>query len=238
MDVAWAKAELQRFLDMTVLTNNSSKGHLSRTSRTAQPDDAVVQQAPVVEKILDRVIRDWRTDVPLRDSNRWTRHREAAQRALTELEREVELRERLGEDAPVLDAGSFHPWVWGGAKSLWDSGHHAEAVAAAARKINAEAQNKAGRRDVSEADLFNQCFSDNDPTVGQPRLRLPGDDSGKTAKSQRRGIRSYAEGCYAALRNPVAHDVADELPEEEALEQLAAFSVLARWIDAADLHTA
>jgi hypothetical protein len=42
---------------------------------------------------------------------------------------------------------------------------------------------------------------------------------------------AFAEGCYAAIRTPVSHDELDELPEHEALEQLAALSVLARWVD-------
>ena len=37
-------------------------------------------------------------------------------------------------------------------------------------------------------------------------------------------------GCFAGIRNPLAHDLG-ELSEDEALEQLAAFSVLARWVD-------
>lgn len=45
---------------------------------------------------------------------------------------------------------------------------------------------------------------------------------------------AYAEGCFAAIRNPVAH-VEGELPENERLEQLAALSVLARWVDQAQL---
>ncbi|MFI1679106.1 TIGR02391 family protein [Streptomyces sp. NPDC020607] len=45
---------------------------------------------------------------------------------------------------------------------------------------------------------------------------------------------SFAEGCFAAIRNPSSHeDGLPELPEHEALEQLAAFSGLARWVDAA-----
>ena len=238
LDVDWALDELRRFERMTVMRNASRPGVVTGRSSTAEPDSVIVAQAPVVEKILDRVTPDWLTTVPLRDTNRWTRHREAVQRALTELEREAELREHLGDDAPTLSAGALHPWVWEGARSLWASGHHAEAVAAAARKLNAETQNKVGRRDISETNLFNQAFNDEDPAPGKARLRLAGDDGGRTAKSLRRGVRAFAEGCYAALRNPAAHDVVEDLPEHEALEQLAAVSVLARWVATATVATA
>ena len=38
-------------------------------------------------------------------------------------------------------------------------------------------------------------------------------------------------GCAQGIRNPQAHPT-DALTEQEALEQLAALSVLARWVDA------
>jgi Protein of unknown function (Hypoth_ymh) len=47
---------------------------------------------------------------------------------------------------------------------------------------------------------------------------------------------AFAEGCYAALRNPGSHDSQDDLPEDEALERLAACSVLARWVDQAAIE--
>ncbi len=159
-------------------------------------------------------------------------------RAITILEREEELREKLGENAPTLNAGHLHPWVWEGARSMWQSGHFQQAVVDAAKRINAETQNKVGTRSISETDLTNQAFSDDPPKADRPRLRLPEDDDGKTAKSMRRGIRTYAEGCFAAIRNPAAHDDLDEMPQDEALEQLAAFSVLARWIDRANVLAA
>jgi uncharacterized protein (TIGR02391 family) len=130
----------------------------------------------------------------------------------------------------------MHHWVWEGARSLWQSGHFGEAVEAAAKMLNAETQNKVGRRDLSETTLFQQCFSDDDPQSGKPRLRLP-DDDGRTARSVRRGIRAFAEGCFSAIRNPAAHDGAD-LSETDALERLAALSMLARWVAASKLLVA
>jgi hypothetical protein len=127
--------------------------------------------------------------------------------------------------------------VWEGARSLWQSGHLRQAVVDAAKRINAETQNKVGTRVISETDLMNQAFSDDPPKADRPRLRLPEDDDGKTAKSMRRGIRAYAEGCFAAIRNPASHDDLDEVAHDDALEQLAAFSVLARWIDRAEVVT-
>ncbi|MFD0367779.1 TIGR02391 family protein [Streptomyces sp. NPDC127114] len=85
-----------------------------------------------------------------------------------------------------------------------------------------------------ETALFVNVFSKDDPKPGQPRLRLMTNDGSDTFRSVHRGAATFAEGCFAGIRNPNSHeDGLPELPEHEALEQLAAFSVLARWVDGA-----
>ncbi|WP_168581972.1 TIGR02391 family protein [Gephyromycinifex aptenodytis] len=240
MNTEWAIAELDKFITMTVMTNNSRSGpgyvSITHTSSTAFSDVDVTKQAHVVEKIFGQVIPHWRTDIDLSKTNRWTRHREAAVRAREELLRAEEVRENLGENAPALSAAELHPWIWGGAQSLWQSGHYREAVGGAIRKLNAEAQNKVGRRDVSEADLFRQAFSMDEPKVGKSRLRRMKNDGGDTYKSVQRGAMTLAEGVFAGIRNPLSHEVDQELSEQEALEYLAALSVLARWVDQSDVE--
>ena len=236
----WATEQLDSFLGLTELYRPPDPaGVVNFTSqlRNRGPQQDIVASAQVVEQILDRVLPRWRTDVPAdrnKSVNRWYQHREAAERARAALAREEEVQRNLGDDAPRLSASHLHPWIWGGARSLWQSGHYREAVGAAARKLNAETQNKLGRRDVSETDLFNQSFSLDAPKPGAPRLRVVPDDSSRTYQSIHRGVMAYAEGCYAAIRNPVAHSEG-ELPEDEGLEQLAALSVLARWVDGAQV---
>lgn len=242
LNITWAVLELDKFIQQTVMTNNSRSGpgyvSISNKSSTAVPDAEVAQQAQVVEKIFDRVIPGWRSEIELRSSNRWTRHREAAIRAKAELERQDEIRKNLGDNAPELSAAKLHPWIWSGASSLWNSGHYREAIEGAIRKLNAEAQNKLGRRDVSEADLFNQAFSEQSASAKNPRLHRMPDDGSKTFKSVQRGARAFAEGVFAGIRNPLAHEVDQEMPEQQALEYLAALSVLARWVDDSTLEVA
>lgn len=234
MNVEWAIGELDKFIAQTVMTNASSGNVFTTRSKTAAPDVDVTKQATVVEKILDRVIPNWRTEVPdTSANNRWSRHREAAIRVREELVRQQEVKENLGENAPELSAAKLHPWVWSGARSLWQSGHYREAVEGAIRKLNAETQNKVGRRDVSETDLFKQAFSKDEPAPGRARLRRMTDDGSKTFDSVQRGAMSFAEGVFAGIRNPLSHEANQELPEQAALEYLASLSVLARWVDEA-----
>lgn len=235
MNVEWAIGELDKFITMTVMTNNSRSGpgyvSITHSSSTASPDTYVTKQAQVVEKIFDRVIPAWRTDIHLSKTNRWTRHREAAIRAREELIRSEEIKRNLGENAPELSAAKLHPWIWGGASSLWQSGHYREAVEGAIKKLNAETQNKVGRRDVSETDLFKQAFSLDDAKPGKARLRRMKDDGSDTYRSVQRGAMTFAEGVFSGIRNPLTHESDQELSEQEALEYLAALSVLARWVD-------
>lgn len=238
MDVEWALKELRAFVELTTLVNAPPTPGIVFIGDDRYPKGRgdIPAAAQVVEQVLNRVLPDWCTAIPEDDTRRWQQHRDAAKRAIAQLEREEELRERLGDNAPTLDAARLHPWVWEGARSLWQSRHFGEAVRAASVKLNAETQNKLGVRDLSETALFQMAFSADKAGPSKPRLRIPEDDGGKTALSMRRGIMAFAEGCFAAIRNPTSHDVQEELPEHEALEQLAAFSVLARWVDRAEVR--
>ncbi|MGW1279282.1 TIGR02391 family protein [Streptomyces tsukubensis] len=243
INVAWARNELKVFLELAELHRPPQPGGgmvvISSSMSNRGSLAEIVKQAQVVEQILARVLPNWRTEISDERSkrvNRWCQHIEAAQRADAVLHREAEIRENLGDNAPQLSAAALHPWVWEGARALWQSGHFREAVTAAARKVNAETQNKVSRKDISETKLFQNAFSLT-MKQGEARLRLMPDDGGDTFRSVHRGAMAFAEGCYAGIRNPNSHeDNLPELPEHEALEQLAAFSVLARWIDTADVE--
>lgn len=56
-------------------------------------------------------------------------------------------------------------------------------------------------------------------------------DDSSTYRSVQRGALTFAEGVFAGIRNPLSHEAENELSEHEALEYLAALSVLARWVD-------
>ena len=234
MNTEWALKELRAFVDASTLI--PAYDGLGRDLK--KDSDVVIGHAQIAEQILDRVLPGWRDGLPEDGWHPWEATRGVAQRAIVQLERTEEIRENLGDNAPLLDASRMHPWAWEAARSLWQSRHYREAVHGASRKVNAETQNKLNRRDISETELFQQAYSKDDPRPGQPRLRLPDDDGSKTAVSVRRGIMALAEGCYAALRNPASHAVLDELSEVEALEQLAAFSLLARFVERSEVKTA
>jgi hypothetical protein len=235
MNEAWAVAELETFIDLTRLVH--SGGAISGGLRNNGTPGEIAEAAQVVEQILVQVLPKWRTDVPNAGDARWKQHNEAAHRAIVAIKRAAEVAANLGDNAPSLNAGAFHPWAWEAARSLWQSRHYREAVHGASVKINAELQNKVGNRNLSEAALFQLAFSSDPPKPESPRLRPAGDDGGKTALSVRRGIVALAEACYGMIRNPASHDEG-ELQEQFALEQLATLSVLARALDDATIERA
>ncbi|KIP53807.1 TIGR02391 family protein [Leucobacter komagatae] len=245
LDVEWAITSLREFVhatDQVAYDNRPGSGVVMLGTYQRVPDAKAAELAYVAEQILDRALPEWRVAEGKRGEAkgkaRWKHLRDWAARGIAALEREAELQEKLGDAAPRVSAGDFHSWIWLGASSLWYSGHYREAVEGAIRKLNAETQNKLGRRDLSEDDLFKQAFSEQPPAPNSPRLHRMKDDSSKTFKSAQRGARSLAEGVFAGIRNPLAHESEVDMPEQQALEYLAALSVLARWVDESSLETA
>ncbi|MBA4865949.1 TIGR02391 family protein [Streptomyces sp. PSKA54] len=241
MNTEWAIGKLKAFLETASITfipdGPNSFGFWQY--KLDKPKAEVQAAAQIIELILDRVLPGWRTaqwDKP--DRQPYWREREAANRAIAQLEAQQELEENLGSGAPQLDAATMHPWVWGSVQGLWSSGHYREAVGVAAKAINAQAQAKLGRKDISEAKLIGEAFSMKPPASGSPRLRIGVEDGSDTYRNRNEGAAAFARGVYSAIRNPIAHEIDDELNENEALEQLAAFSILARWIDDARVETA
>lgn len=240
VNVDWVVGQLEDFIQVTTLTYVPSPANSIgfHSYKTALSEVEVVKRAQVVEGILDKVIPNWRDLDVDTDRKKWAQHREASVRAVEALRREEELRRNLGDDAPEISAGDLHPWVWGGAASLWQSGHYRSAVEDAAKKVNAETQNKLGRRDISETKMFQEAFSEKPPEPGKSRLRRMTPDGSDTYRSMQRGAMAFAEGIYAGIRNPFNHEGPQEISEQVALEYLAALSVLARWVDESTVETA
>ncbi|MFD5065439.1 TIGR02391 family protein [Streptomyces sp. NPDC058394] len=237
----WAISKLKNFLEVASISFvPDPPGAIGFSGwKLNNPKSDVQAASQIIEHVLDRVLPAWRkADWKEPKRQPYWREREAATRAIAQLEAEQELADNLGSGAPQLDASTMHPWVWGSVQGLWGSGHYREAVGAAARAINAQAQAKLGRRDLSEWKLLGDAFTLKPAEHGRPRLRLGVDDGGETYKNRHDGAAAFARGVYSAIRNPIAHEHGDELEENEALEQLAAFSILAKWIADATVETA
>jgi uncharacterized protein (TIGR02391 family) len=199
---------------------------------TSDERKRLFEAEPTVVKILHRLDPQL-LDTEVLGENEWqglTVNVNQVRRGIGILADMDEWTTRLAPDAPSLLADRFHPWVWDAARTFWESAHYRAAVHAAATSINAHLQDKLGRRDLADAKLVQEAFSDKAPEAGKPRLRIPGDQTDPGVQTRQRGALQLGQGAYFAFRNPAAHETGD-LAEQDALEQLATFSVLARLID-------
>lgn len=187
LDSEWAISEIDAFLHVTAQVDPNSAGSGVYYFGTVMrgPSTEAAQRAHVVEQILDRVLHGWAVDRPANDDE-YTWLRLQASRARAALERAEELADKLGDNAPEMDAANLHPWAWENGRSYWNTGHFHQAVMQAAIRVNAETQAKLGRMDVSETDLFNQAFSLSDATADAPRLRLTDNDGSRTYENLHR----------------------------------------------------
>lgn len=169
----------------------------------------------------------------------------ATNRLIGILENQEVSEQILGPPGPNLAANRLHPWIWHAVVNLWHGGNYKQAVNAAAAAVEEQTQLKLDRGDLSGTDLYTQAFKV-DKVGTKPdgrRLRFPHIDEltsdGKRNKnwtSAHQGAMNFGQGCAQGIRNLNAHGTGD-LPEQEALECLAALSVLARWVDACEAMT-
>lgn len=156
----------------------------------------------------------------------------------------VEMLEAIVEDLeeadssptlPGIGTGDLHPWIVDAASRLWHDGHHRQAVQAAATSVENWLRAKTDVHQGSIASLVGSAFSLNDPSAKSPRLRFGnvGPEGSDSWKSAHDGAAAFGRGCFLRIRNLYTHQ--EGKGEQEGLEALAAFSLLARWIDEAEL---
>lgn len=239
VDVAGVTAELDQFVVRARPKNGSGDGFITSTSYAECGRPEAIRLVERVRPILDRLYPEWRDENPARKTFEFSPEHDAAQRLIERLKSRAEIEGLLGEanPAPQLNADLLHPLVWRAASAQWSTGHLQEAVLAGSKAVNSLLQSKLGRRDVSEVKLVREAFTDKDPRAGAPRLRFDAIDDEQTRDSMREGVMSFGVGCFQAIRNPVGHLPNDEheLSEQQALERLAAWSLLAGWVEQAEL---
>jgi hypothetical protein len=146
-----------------------------------------------------------------------------------------EANEILGDKGPKMAADDMHRWVWEEAAHRWSAGLFRDAVQSAATRIfDVELPHKLGTQPSrNPADLL-AAFATDKPAG--PQLRFEDiNPSDPSWASVHRGVMLFGQGCVMAIRNPRTHRL-DVNEEQAALEELAAISLLARWIDDAVLQ--
>ncbi len=207
----------------------------------------LLRYQPLIEEIARAIDPHEASDrfrLSSEDAWEWTRARDAAQRLAGILAQTERRQAILGQRGPALEASSLHPWVWNAAVGLWDDGHYGSAVFEAAKVLEHRTQVKLERSSLIGSELFRKAFSPEPPRPNEPRLRLThieseseGPRHSKSWSAAHEGARHFGMGCAEGIRNAQAHG-SDTIREQDALEQLAALSVLARWVDISEVSRA
>lgn len=235
MDTKLALERVQEYLSLL----KASRVRHVEAKPDADREDELKRKLPLIEAIEDgmypgpkpalrpQYIRGWA----------WADVRERVLTLEGALTSADEVQRILGPRGPRLDAVGLHPWVWEAAARAWDDGHRRGAIQAAATQVDQQLKAKLNRFDVSGTVLAGQAFSLDPPQVGKPRLRMPGHPrESPEFRSRQQGALHFGQGCMEGIRNISTH-LSKEPEEQVALEQLAALSVLARWIDEAEVET-
>ncbi|MEV4209643.1 TIGR02391 family protein [Nocardia salmonicida] len=237
VDIPWAVVELEKFIELARPARK--RVGESMKLRPAGGRIASLRQFEVVLPILERLYPEWASENSRTSTDEFRAQRDASRKLLVRLETRDLVAEHIGgsDRSPRITAASLHPLVWRAAQVQWSTGHRHEAVVSAAKAINSNLQTRLGRRDVSEYALILEAFTWKEAEPGKPRLRFGSVLDDQTQKSLQEGVLQFGSGCFRAIRNPLSHRPNDEfeLTEQTALERLAALSLMARFIDEADL---
>lgn len=150
------------------------------------------------------------------------------------LQSREQVEELLAPRGPQLKADALHPVVWQAAARLWDQGNRRLALQTAATMLDAHLQGKLGVVRPSGYDLVTLAFNPNAKSSSKVLRFRQYPEGSEDWTSAHQGAMAFGQGCMLAIRNLATHRV-DEPDPQLALEQLAALSVLARWIDDAEV---
>lgn len=138
---------------------------------------------------------------------------------------------------PVFSPAAMHPVVWAAAAEQWTIHKYRIAVREAAEALTLHWKKKLGRNEIQATEFWQQALSSSEPKPGQPRLTWPDTGSPLTDKGMKEGLaeltkslKGLAVGANLAVRNPATHD-GGEYDEQDAMERLAAISLMARLLD-------
>lgn len=138
---------------------------------------------------------------------------------------------------PAFSPAAMHPLVWSAAAEHWTIHKYRVAVREAAEALTLHWRESLGRDDVQATEFWQQTLSASDPKPGQPRLVWPSTGNILNDKGMREGLgeltkslKGLSVGVTLVVRNPATHST-DEYDEQDAMERLAAISLMARMLD-------
>ncbi|WP_419933265.1 TIGR02391 family protein [Candidatus Poriferisodalis sp.] len=246
LDIDEAQRTVSEFLQVLNVNKSVDDAYSihDMNSQSTSPRDhpshsGLLRLQPLIEQIAGVVDPDEPRDrfKPQGQFWQWDTASEAAER-LAGILSQADRREAIFPTrGPALRAVGLHGWVWDAARGRWDDGYFRDAVHAAAEAVQQKTRVRLERRDLSGKSVYEQAFSLDEASEANPRLRLTvvDEEDAESWRSAHLGAMHLGIAVTAGIRNLSGHH-AVELSEQEALEQLAALSVLARWVDSSKRH--
>lgn len=121
----------------------------------------------------------------------------------------------------LFDKMQLHPRIIKASKSLFNSGHYAEAIFAAFKAVNNFTKRKIGQP-LDGKDLMAKAFNEDSPIIKINKLTT------RSERDEQEGFRFLFMGAMVGIRNPKAHDDIRQIDPYKALEYLAFASLLMR----------
>lgn len=133
----------------------------------------------------------------------------------------IEHQETIESPLQLFDALQLHPRIIRASKSLFSSGHYAEAIFAAFKAVNNFTKKKTGQS-LDGKDLMAKVFNESKPIIKINKLK------NRSERDEQEGFRFLFMGAMVGIRNPKAHDNTQQIDYHKALEYLAFASLLMR----------
>ena len=139
------------------------------------------------------------------------------------------IQSQLPEDTTELanllfDKMQFHPKVVETSKSLFETGHYAQAIFEAFKAINNFVKEKTGQS-LDGRDLMAKVFREQDPLIKLNKLKT------RSERDEQEGFKFLFMGAMVGIRNPKAHDNVIQTDPYKTLEYLSFASLLMRRIE-------
>lgn len=155
--------------------------------------------------------------------------------AISKLQTLIELfKEKINEGDESLEEKAkrgfeglhLHPEIQRSVEKLYKDGHYANAIEDACKVLDLLVKMRSGRMDISGTDLMRTVFSPKNPI-----LRFS-DLINESERSEQEGMMCLYSGAMLAFRNPRAHGLLTDDPEE-ALDVISFVNFIAKALDRA-----
>lgn len=137
-------------------------------------------------------------------------------------------KEQAKETIPLSVPMQLHPKVIEVSKSLFETGHYAQAIFEAFKAVNNLVKEKSGLS-LNGKDLMAKVFREEDPIIKLNELKS------KSEKDEQEGFKFPFMGAMVGIRNPKAHNSVTQTDPYRTLEYLGLASLLMRRIEEGQL---